>query len=60
MKSKKQDVKGDFLLELISARNAWLSKVEIGNTDNDKCLEYAQAYERLIFAFTSPVDKTNP
>lgn len=54
---KKQDAKGEFLMELIESRNRWLNKMIHNDPDNEKYFEYASAYEKLIYAFTIPEDK---
>ena len=43
-----QDAKSEFLMELITNRNKWANRNEPG------CADYAMAYERLIYAFTTP------
>lgn len=44
-KKKPQDAKSEFLAELVERYSYWNSR---------KKTDYAKAYERLIYAFTSP------
>jgi formiminotetrahydrofolate cyclodeaminase len=46
--NKNTDPKGEFLAELIERRNYWASRPEAEAKD------FAEAYERLIAAFTMP------
>lgn len=48
---KQVNQKSEFLAELVDRRNYW---------DSKKNTEYTLAYERLIYAFTTPIpDKKN-